>query len=98
MYHATGGAGADGAPTAELAIKVYKTAILVFRDRDRWVRRVPWGLPCGCSGTATGAPQGVLAGGAAGRPVGAGPRDPSGPGPRPAGALGPLLMWAEAPA
>lgn len=35
VYHATGGKAPDGACTAELAIKVYKTAILVFKDRDR---------------------------------------------------------------
>lgn len=29
VYHASGG------PGSELAIKVYKTAILVFKDRDR---------------------------------------------------------------
>jgi len=30
VYHATG-----GAENADLAIKVYKTSILVFKDRDR---------------------------------------------------------------
>ena len=35
MYHAS-------SPTGERAIKVYKTSILVFKDRDRSVR-------CGCS-------------------------------------------------
>jgi RIO kinase 1 len=33
VYHAS---APDG---AELAIKVYKTAILVFKDRDRWAAR-----------------------------------------------------------
>lgn len=32
MYHATGGAG-----HGDMAIKVYKTSILVFKDRDRRV-------------------------------------------------------------
>lgn len=32
VYHATGGAES---PHADLAIKVYKTSILVFKDRDR---------------------------------------------------------------
>jgi hypothetical protein len=32
VYHASTGDGTD------LAIKVYKTSILVFKDRDRWVR------------------------------------------------------------
>ena len=31
VYHASGPNGQD------LAIKVYKTSILVFKDRDRWV-------------------------------------------------------------
>lgn len=33
VYHATGGQG----PYPDLAIKVYKTSILVFKDRDRYV-------------------------------------------------------------
>jgi len=33
VYHATGGAG----PYPDLAIKIYKTSILVFKDRDRYV-------------------------------------------------------------
>jgi RIO kinase 1 len=33
VYHATGGGG----PYSDLAIKVYKTSILVFKDRDRYV-------------------------------------------------------------
>jgi hypothetical protein len=33
VYHATGGSG----PHPDLAIKVYKTSILVFKDRDRYV-------------------------------------------------------------
>ncbi|KAI8467991.1 MAG: RIO kinase [Monoraphidium minutum] len=33
VYHATGGGG----PYPDLAIKVYKTSILVFKDRDRYV-------------------------------------------------------------
>ena len=40
VYHASsagtaGTAGQPGTPAAEMAIKVYKTAILVFKDRDR---------------------------------------------------------------
>lgn len=37
VYHATLPASAQGTKTKELAIKVYKTSILVFRDRDRYV-------------------------------------------------------------
>ena len=33
VYHATGAGGAD------LAVKVYKTSILAFKDRDRRARR-----------------------------------------------------------
>jgi RIO kinase 1 len=33
VYHATGGSG----PHPDLAIKVYKTSVLVFKDRDRYV-------------------------------------------------------------
>jgi RIO kinase 1 len=32
VYHASGAQPGD----PEMAIKVYKTAILVFKDRDRW--------------------------------------------------------------
>lgn len=47
VYHATGGASStpDGAP-AELAIKVYKTAILVFKDRDRCTPPQPLVAQC----------------------------------------------------
>jgi serine/threonine-protein kinase RIO1 len=38
VYYATSGGSTDGTPGAELAIKVYKTAILVFKDRDRWAQ------------------------------------------------------------
>jgi RIO kinase 1 len=39
VYHAVRGpaGGCPGAPGAELAIKIYKTSILVFKDRDRYV-------------------------------------------------------------
>lgn len=35
VYHATGAGGAD------LAVKVYKTSILAFKDRDRWCCCLP---------------------------------------------------------
>jgi hypothetical protein len=34
VYHATGG---QGPAAADLAVKVYKTSVLVFKDRDRYV-------------------------------------------------------------
>ena len=37
VYHATARGPEGEAGGVELAIKVYKTAILVFKDRDRWV-------------------------------------------------------------
>lgn len=66
VYHATGAGGAD------LAVKVYKTSILAFKDRDRRARRtlflpkwlrgmcslvVPFGC-AECASNATGAPRG----------------------------------------
>lgn len=44
VYHAQAPGG------AELAIKIYKTSILVFKDRDRWVG----GLQLGRCATAQG--------------------------------------------
>jgi serine/threonine-protein kinase RIO1 len=37
VYHACAPDGVD------LAIKVYKTSILVFKDRDRWAWKRGWG-------------------------------------------------------
>lgn len=40
VYHAIGRArpGDDASPLVDLAVKIYKTSILVFRDREKYVR------------------------------------------------------------
>lgn len=53
VYHATGAGGAD------LAVKVYKTSILAFKDRDRRARRTSSTfLHAECAINSTGVPCG----------------------------------------
>lgn len=37
VYHALGPSEIEGGPPKHLALKIYKTSILIFKDRDRYV-------------------------------------------------------------